>query len=96
MLEQRSDLMGKLSLRRKLATGLGALSLILLAIAIAAYRAVDQLGTLSNQSRRSRLEGRNGTNSSDAAMMKESSGSRGFLLLNQEATLQRVEDGKRQ
>jgi methyl-accepting chemotaxis protein len=87
--------MGKLSLKMKLGIGFGAVLLILALMGLMAYRTVDELATLS-----SKVEDRSHkvelAKTIDLAVMKESSGIRGFLLLNQEDPLERYEQGKRE
>jgi methyl-accepting chemotaxis protein len=87
--------MNKLSLKMKLGVGFGAVLLILAVMGFVAYRTVDKLDLLSNE-----VEERTHKVALAAtinlAVMKESSGARGFLLLSQEDTLQRFEAGKRE
>ncbi len=86
--------MNKLSLKMKLGVGFGTLLVILAAMGIVAYRAVNKLSDLSDQvedsSHKVVL-----AKAISLAVMKESSGIRGFILLNQEAPLERYEEGKR-
>jgi methyl-accepting chemotaxis protein len=87
--------MNKLSLKMKLGAGFGTLLAIVIATAFVAYRSVDKLGTLSEK-----VEDRSHkvvlAKSVSLAVMKESSGTRGFLLLNKEDALNRYEQGKRE
>ena len=87
--------MNKLSLKMKLGVGFGTLLVILVAMGVIAYRSVDRLATLSegleDKSRKVVL-----AKDINLAVMKESSGTRGFLLLNKENTLERYEQGKRE
>ncbi len=87
--------MNKLSLKMKLAVGFGTLLLIVIAMGIMSYRTVNQLSTLSDQ-----VEDRSHkvalAKNIDLAVMRESSGARGFLLLKKEDTLGRYEQGKKE
>ncbi len=87
--------MNQLSLRMKLGIGFGTLLLILTAMGIEAYRTTDKLGTLSDD-----VEDRSHkvvlAQTISLAVMKESSGTRGFLLIHREDTLERYEQGKRE
>src|SRR5437762_2347597 len=87
--------MDRLSLKKKLAIGFGTLPLILVVMASLAYRAFSQLDVLSDQvdDRAHKVEL---TRTIEAASMKESAGIRGYLLLNQESLLDRLEEGKRE
>jgi methyl-accepting chemotaxis protein len=87
--------MNKLSLKMKLGFGFGTMLLILALMGFMAYRTVDELATLS-----SKVEDRSHkvelAKAIEADVMKESSGARGFLLLNKEDVLDRYEEGKRE
>jgi len=85
--------MNSLSLKKKLAIGFGTLLLILIIMAIVSYNALHQLDVLSDQVEDRSQKVEMSTRIQAAAMM-ESAGIRGFLLLNQEAPLQRLEQGK--
>ncbi len=87
--------MNKLSLKMKLGAGFGAVLLMLVATGIAAYRMVGKLGDFSDlieeQFHKVVL-----AKTVSLDVMKESSGSTGFLLLNREDALERYEQGKRE
>jgi len=87
--------MNKLSLKMKLGAGFGAVLLMLAVTGIAAYRVVGKLGDFSDlveeQSHKVVL-----AKTISLDVMKESSGSAGFLLLNKEDALERYEHGKRE
>src|SRR6266568_3221075 len=85
--------MNSLSLKKKLAIRFGTLLLILSAMAIVSYNALHQLDVLSDQVEDRSQKVEMSTKIQSAAMM-ESAGIRGFLLLNQEAPLERLEQGK--
>src|SRR5262245_3932657 len=88
-------LMDSVKLKTKLGLGFGTLLLVLAVMVLVSYRAFVQLDALTDQveDRSRKLEL---ARAIDASVMKESSGIRGFLLLNQEPMLDRVEDGKRE
>jgi methyl-accepting chemotaxis protein len=87
--------MDKLSLKMKLGFGFGVMLLILGVMGFMAYSTVDDLAALS-----SKVEDRSHkvelAINIELDVMKESSGARGFLLLNKEEILGRYEEGKRQ
>src|SRR5215467_6942300 len=87
--------MVRVKLRTKLGIGFGALLLVLALTAFVSYQTFIQLDALTNQveDRSHKLEL---ARSIEAAVMKESSGIRGFLILGQESMLDRVEEGKRE
>jgi methyl-accepting chemotaxis protein len=87
--------MDRVKLKAKLGIGFGALLLVLAVTVFVSYRAFIQLDALTNQveDRSRKLEL---ARAIEASVMKESSGIRGFLLLNQESMLDRVEQGKRE
>src|SRR5205807_1226634 len=88
-------LMNKLSLKMKLAVGLGSPLAILVALGIVAYNSVGQLGELAhrveevtaNRDRSSRIE---------TAVEKQTTGVRGFLLAGNEDRLKHDEEGKQE
>ncbi|HXC43606.1 MAG TPA: methyl-accepting chemotaxis protein [Candidatus Dormibacteraeota bacterium] len=86
--------MNKLSLKMKLGVGFGAVLLILAVMGFMSYTTVDKLATLS-----SKVEDRSHkvelAKVIELAVMKESSGVRGFLLTSDEAVFARFEQGKR-
>jgi methyl-accepting chemotaxis protein len=86
--------LNKQSLKMKLGVGFGALLLVLAVMGIVCYRAVGKLSDLS-AAVSDRLHKETLTKTINLAVMKESSGARGFLLMNQEDSLQRFEAGKR-
>jgi methyl-accepting chemotaxis protein len=79
----------------KLGLGFGAVLLILAVMGLMAYRTVDKLATLSAkvEDRSHKVELAKTIN---LAVMKESSGTRGFLLSNKEDALERYDLGKRE
>src|SRR5882757_4137003 len=87
--------MNKLSLKMKLGAGFGAVLLLLVVTGIAAYRMVGKLGDFSDL-----VEEQSHTvvlvKTLSLDVMKESSGSAEFLLLNKEDALERYEQGKRE
>src|SRR5262249_40780398 len=87
--------MDRVKLKTKLAMGFGALLLVLAVTTVISYRAFVQLDALTDQveDRSHKLEL---ARAIDASVMKESSGIRGFLLVNQESMLERVVDARRE
>jgi CHASE3 domain sensor protein len=87
--------MEKLSLKTKLAVGFGTLLLTLAMTAGVSYYFLSTLDALSgrvvDRSEKAEL-----ARVVEAAVLKEGYGTRGFLLLNQESMLQRVEEGRRE
>jgi methyl-accepting chemotaxis protein len=83
----------KLSLKAKLGVGFGTVLFILAMMGIIAYYTVEKLTTLSREveDRSHKVEL---AKSIELAVMKESSGARGFIVLNEEDILQRYEQGK--
>ncbi len=86
--------MNKLSLKMKLGVGFASLLLILMIMGVMAYRAVDKIAMLSDQvaDRSHKVEL---ANTVTAAVLKESTGTCGYLLLNKEEFLEKLEEGKR-
>jgi methyl-accepting chemotaxis protein len=88
-------MLGKLSVKGKLMLGFGVLLLILVVLSIGAYRTILNLDRAADE-----VEMRNQQEklaaSIPAAVMKQSSGTRGFLLSGKETALARDEEGKRE
>jgi methyl-accepting chemotaxis protein len=88
-------MLGKLSVKGKLMLGFGVLLVILAVLSIGAYRTLLSLNQAADA-----VEMRNQQEklaaSIPAAVMKQSSGTRGFLLSGQETALARDEEGKRE
>ena len=87
--------MKKLSLKMKLGIGFGAMLMIVVLMGVTAYRSVNKLAALSAE-----VEDRSHkvllAKTMSEAIMKTSSGARGFLLRGQESMLERYELGKRE
>lgn len=85
--------MNRVKLKTKLAIGFGSLLLVLTVTTGFSYRTFVELDVLTDQveDRSHKLEL---ARTIEAAVFRESSGIRGFLLLNQESMLDRVEEGK--
>jgi methyl-accepting chemotaxis protein len=88
-------MLGKLSVKGKLILGFGVLLVILAVLSLVAYRtilnldqAADEVELLTQQERLAA--------SIPAAVMKQSSGTRGFLLSGEENALARDEEGKQE
>src|SRR5215470_5069294 len=90
-----SHLMDRVKLKTKLAIGFGSLLLVLAVTTVISYRAFVQLDALTDQveDRSHKLEL---ARAIEASEMKESSGIRGFLLVNQEPMLDRFVDARRE
>ncbi len=87
--------MEKLSLKTKLAIVFGTLLLTLIMTAGLSYYFLSTLDALSSKVV-DRAEKAELARAIEGAVMKEGYGTRGFLLLNQESMLQRVEEGRRE
>src|SRR5579864_8597777 len=87
--------MNKLSLKMKLAVGFGGLLLILVAMGFMAYRSVGRLADISNQVDEAMVK-KDMASQIEAAIEKQSSGVRGFLLAGNEDLLKHDEEGRKQ
>ena len=87
--------MNNLSLKMKLGLGFGGLLLILVAIGFVAYNSVGRLADSSNQVDETMIK-KDLSSEIEAAIEKQSTGIRGFLLAGKEDLLKHDEDGKRQ
>jgi methyl-accepting chemotaxis protein len=87
--------MKKLSLKMKLGVGFGVLLLILVAMAFAANSSVSQLAEISNRTA-DIMAKRDMSSQIDAALGKESTGIRGFLITGKEDQVKHDEDGRRE
>jgi methyl-accepting chemotaxis protein len=87
--------MNKLSLKMKLGLGFGSLLLFLVAMGAVAYNSVGQLGDLSKRVDDQMVK-KDMTSLLEAALEKQTTGIRGFLLSGREDTLQHDEEGKQE
>src|SRR5258708_6058061 len=87
--------MNKLSLRMKLGLGSGNLLLFLAAMGYLAYNSVGQIAEIAARADQVMVKA-NLASQIDAAMEKQTSGIRGFLLLGKEDLLKPDNDGKQQ
>jgi len=87
--------MNKLSLKMKLGVGFGVLLLILAATGFVAYNSVGQLATISDRAD-DIMTKKDISSQIDAALEKQSTGIRGFLLAGKEDLLKHDEEGKQQ
>lgn len=87
--------MSRLSVKAKLALGFGVLLAILVALGVASYHTIVVIDEAANDVDRKTAE-RDLATSIDIATMKESSGTRGFMLTGEEKMLERDEEGKRE
>src|SRR5712671_3927000 len=88
-------MLNKLSLKVKLGAGFGLLLVILVALSVASYRTIIRLDEAANEVDRRTIE-RDAALSIEGSIMKESSGTRGYLLTGEEKMLERDEEGKRE
>jgi methyl-accepting chemotaxis protein len=87
--------MNKLSLTMKLGLGFGALLLIIVAIGFVAYNSVGRLADISHGVDQVMVK-KDLSSQIEAAIEKQTSGVRGFLLAGKEDLLKHDEEGKRQ
>jgi len=87
--------MNRLSLKMKLAVGFGGLLLILVAMGFLAYSSVGRLAHISNQVDEVMIK-KDMASQIEAAIEKQSSGVRGFLLAGNEDLLKHDEEGRKQ
>jgi len=87
--------MNKLSLRMKLGGGFGILLILLVATGFVAYNAVGQLADISNRVDEIMLK-KDMASQIEAAIEKQTTGVRGFLLAGKEDLLKHDEEGKQE
>jgi len=87
--------MRRLSLKMKLGMGFGGLLIVLGALGLVAYTAVGELAQISSRVD-AVMASKDMASQIDAAIEKQTSGVRGFLLAGREDLLQHDEEGKRQ
>ena len=87
--------MNKLSLKMKLGLGFGSLLIILLAMGLMAYSSVGRLADISHRVDLVMTK-KDLSSQIEAAIEKQSTGIRGFLLAGKEDLLKQDEDGKRE
>jgi methyl-accepting chemotaxis protein len=87
--------MKKLSLKVKLGLSFGSLLLTLVALGTVAYRSVGQLGDTS-KGVAAMMEKKDMATGIEAAIEKQTTGARGFLLAGQEDLLKDDEEGKQE
>lgn len=87
--------MRRLSLKMKLGVGFGGLLMILAALGMVAFNAVGELAQISNRVD-AVMTTKDMASQFDAAIEKQTSGVRGFLLAGREDLLEGEEEGKRQ
>jgi methyl-accepting chemotaxis protein len=88
-------MLNKLSLKMKLVAGFGLLLAILVTLGIASYRTIISIDGAANEVDLNTQQGQLAL-ALETAAMKESSGSRGFMLTGEEKMLERDEQGKRE
>ncbi len=87
--------MHNLSLKVKLGLGFGGLLVVLLAMALIAYRSIDQIADISSKVE-SALVKKDMASQIEAGLEKQSTGVRGYLLSGREDTLVHDEEGKQE
>src|SRR5579872_745733 len=87
--------MNRLSLKLKLSLGFGALLLVLAAMAFVAYNSVGQLADMSQRADEIMVK-KDMSSQIEAALEKQSTGVRGFLIAGKEDLLKHDEEGKQQ
>jgi methyl-accepting chemotaxis protein len=87
--------MSKLSLKMKLGVGFGVLLIIIAVMAVVSYHFTATLDEAADEVDRSTTKTKLVT-AIDESVLKESSGTRGFLLLDREQALERDDQGKRE
>jgi len=88
-------MLDKLSLKMKLIVGFGLLLAILVALGVASYRTIVSIDEAANEVDL-KTTGRELAVALESGAMKESSGTRGFMLTGEEKMLERDEQGKRE
>ena len=86
-------MMQKMSLKTKLAVGFGSLLIILTAMGVVAFKAVGQLAEISNRVDEIMTK-KDMSSQIEAAMEKQTTGIRGFLLAGREDLLKHDDEGK--
>jgi methyl-accepting chemotaxis protein len=87
--------MKKLSLKVKLGLGFGSLLLIIVALGVVGYNAVGSLAAISKRTDEIMAK-KDMTSQIEAAIEKQSTGIRGFLIMGKEELLKHDEEGKQQ
>ena len=87
--------MNRLSLKLKLSLGFGALLLVLAAMAFVAYNSVGQLADMSQRADEIMVK-KDMSSQIEAALEKQSTGVRGFLIAGKEDLLKHDEEGKQE
>ena len=87
--------MNNASLKMKLGLGFGSLLVFIVAMGVVAYNSVGQLADLSNQVDTTMTK-KDMSSLIEAAMERQSTGVRGFLISGKEDTLAHDEEGKRE